>query len=82
MREPASLGQGIQDDAIINYNQLGCCAVLGLNKMIEDAAEKELGIPTLQLPGKKWDSSYANEAAITTKLDEFAQMCLSMKGLA
>ncbi len=69
-------------DAIINHNLLGCTAVLGLKRMIEEQAEKELGIPTLQLEGKIWDQSYASEATITAKLDEFAQMCLSQRGLA
>ncbi len=69
-------------DAIINYNMLGCTATLGLRKLVEDAAEKELGIPTLQLEGKQWDSNYANETTITAKLDEFAQMLLSQRGLA
>ncbi len=72
----------LQIDAIINYCMLGCTASLGLRKLVEDAAEKELGIPTLQLEGKIWDSSYASEATITARLDEFAQMCLSTTGLA
>ena len=69
-------------DGIINYCMLGCTATLGLRKLIEDAAEKELGIPVLQLEGKQWDNSYANEATITTKLDEFAQMLLNQQGIA
>jgi benzoyl-CoA reductase/2-hydroxyglutaryl-CoA dehydratase subunit BcrC/BadD/HgdB len=68
-------------DAIINYCMLGCTATLGIKKLVEDAAERELGIPTLQLEGKQWDSNYASEATITTKLEEFAQMCLSQKDL-
>jgi hypothetical protein len=71
----------LQLDAIVNYNMLGCTATLGLKKLVEDAAERELGIPTLQLEGKQWDTAYANEATITAKLDEFAQMCLSQKNL-
>ena len=69
----------LEIDAIINYNMLGCCATLGLKKWVEEAAEKELGIPTLQLEGKEWDSNYASEATITAKLDEFARMCLMKK---
>ncbi|MFC1987899.1 2-hydroxyacyl-CoA dehydratase [Chloroflexota bacterium] len=72
----------LEIDAIIYYNQRGCTPTLGLRRMVEETAEKELGIPTLQLEGKKWDSSYADEATITAQLDEFAQMCLSRKGLA
>ncbi len=72
--------QDLQLDAIINYNMLGCTATLGLKKLVEDRAG-ELGIPVLQLEGKQWDSNYASEETITTRLDEFAQMCLSRKGL-
>ncbi len=70
-----------QRDAIINYNMRGCTAALGLRKLVEDAAEKELGIPTLQLEGAQWDTSYANEATITARLDEFAQMLLIRNGI-
>ncbi len=69
-------------DAIVNYNMLGCTATLSLKRLVEEQAEKELGIPTLQLEGKQWDFNYANEATINAKLDEFAQMCLARKGLA
>lgn len=69
----------LQIDAIINYCMLGCTATLGLHKIVEDRAEKELGIPTLQLEGKQWDTNYANEATLTAKLEEFAQMCLDQK---
>ncbi|MBN1188135.1 MAG: 2-hydroxyacyl-CoA dehydratase [Dehalococcoidales bacterium] len=68
-------------DAIINYCMLGCTATLGLKKIVEDAAERELGIPTLQLEGKQWDTDYASETVLTARLEEFAQMCLSQKGL-
>jgi benzoyl-CoA reductase/2-hydroxyglutaryl-CoA dehydratase subunit BcrC/BadD/HgdB len=69
-------------DAIINYNMRGCTAALGLRRVIEERVEKELGIPILQLDGAQWDMSYADEPTITARLDEFAQMCLSNKGLA
>ncbi|MFC1532587.1 2-hydroxyacyl-CoA dehydratase [Thermodesulfobacteriota bacterium] len=72
----------LQADAIINYNMLGCGATLGLKKLLEDRAEKELGIPTLQLEGKQFDTAYANQETITAQLDDFAQMLLNMKGLA
>ncbi len=71
----------LQVDGIVFYNMLGCTTALGLRKIVEERAEKELGIPTLQLEGKQWDSNYASEAMITAKLDEFAQILLSSKGL-
>lgn len=72
----------LEIDAIINYNMLGCTATLGLKKIVEERAEKELGIPTLQLEGSQWNSNYASKVTINAKLDDFAQMCLSQKGLS
>jgi benzoyl-CoA reductase/2-hydroxyglutaryl-CoA dehydratase subunit BcrC/BadD/HgdB len=74
--------QDLQIDAIINYLMLGCTATLGLQKVVKDMAENELGIPTLQLEGKQLDATYASEATISAKLDEFAQICLTNRGLA
>ena len=71
----------LEVDGIVNYNMRGCTCALGLKKIIEERAEKELGIPVLQLEGAQWDSSYASEATITAQLDEFAEMLLSNKGL-
>jgi hypothetical protein len=67
-------------DGIINYNMVGCVATLGLRRIIEEKAEKELGIPTLQLEGKQWDSTFVSSERIAEKLEEFAQICLLMKG--
>jgi benzoyl-CoA reductase subunit B len=69
-------------DAIINFNMVGCTATLGLRKVVEERAEKELGIPMLQLEGKMWDRDYADENTLSSKMGEFVQMCLSNKGLA
>jgi benzoyl-CoA reductase/2-hydroxyglutaryl-CoA dehydratase subunit BcrC/BadD/HgdB len=66
-------------DAVINYCMLGCTATLGLRKLTEDAVEKELGIPVLQLEGKQWDRDYAGEATLTNQMEEFVQMCLERK---
>ncbi|MFC1535056.1 2-hydroxyacyl-CoA dehydratase [Thermodesulfobacteriota bacterium] len=75
------LARDLRLDAIINYNMLGCTTALGFRKWLEDKAEKQLGIPTLQLEGKQLDVNYASEETITRHLDEFAQMLLNRKGL-
>ncbi len=66
---------GVQ--GIVNYCQRGATCTLGLKKLVEDRAEKELGIPVLQLEGAQYDSTYASEATITAKLDEYAELVLS-----
>ena len=75
------IARDLQVDAIVNYDMRGCTATLGLKKIVDDVVEKELGIPVLHVEGSQFDSSYASEATITAQLDEFAQMCLSKKGL-
>jgi benzoyl-CoA reductase/2-hydroxyglutaryl-CoA dehydratase subunit BcrC/BadD/HgdB len=68
----------LQIDGIVNYCQRGATCVLGIKRLVEDAAEKE-GIPVLQLEGAQYDDTYQNEAAITERLDEFAQIVLDRK---
>jgi benzoyl-CoA reductase/2-hydroxyglutaryl-CoA dehydratase subunit BcrC/BadD/HgdB len=68
--------QDLKVDGIINYLQRGATCTLGLAKLVEEAAEKRLGIPTLQLEGTQWDTNYANEAQITAKLSVFADLLL------
>ncbi len=71
----------LQCDGIINYNMVGCAATLGIKKMVEERAEKELGIPVLQLEGKEFSSAFASEADINRQLNEFVELCLHRKGL-
>jgi hypothetical protein len=73
--------QELQINAIINYCMLGCTATLGLKRLVEETTFQKLGIPTLQLEGKQWDKSYADEKTISDRLQEFAQICLSQHGL-
>lgn len=67
-------------DGIVNYNMLGCIATLGTKKMVADRAEKELGIPTLQLDARQWDPEYATPDSINEQLDNFATLVLNQKG--
>ena len=66
-------------DGVVNYNMVGCTEVLGIRKLVEERAQDELGIPTLQLDGKQWDESYADEKTITAQLNEFAAFVLGKK---
>jgi benzoyl-CoA reductase/2-hydroxyglutaryl-CoA dehydratase subunit BcrC/BadD/HgdB len=69
----------LQIDGIVNYCMLGCSATLGLKKLVEESAQKELGIPVLQLEGSQWNRDYAGEDTITRQLNEFADICLSRR---
>ena len=72
----------IRIDGLVYLEEQGCGAILGLKRVIQERAEKELGIPTVTIEASSTDSSYVDEATITAKLDEFAQTLLSQKGLA
>ena len=69
-------------DAIINFRQVGCTATVGLAKILEDCAEKELGIPTLHFDRWQLDPSYFDAAQVNSQLDIFVDSCLRRKGLA
>ncbi|MFC1988730.1 2-hydroxyacyl-CoA dehydratase family protein [Chloroflexota bacterium] len=69
----------LQADAIVNFLVVGCSATVGLKRLVEERAEKELGIPTLQLESKLWDTSYTDELTVRNQLSDFVEMCLSQK---
>jgi benzoyl-CoA reductase/2-hydroxyglutaryl-CoA dehydratase subunit BcrC/BadD/HgdB len=69
-------------DAIINFKQVGCTATLGLSKILEDCAEKELGIPTMHFEGRQLDPTFFDQAQVNTQLNVFVDSCLRRKGLA
>ena len=69
-------------DAIINFKQVGCTATLGLSKILEDCAEKELRIPTMHFEGRQLDPTYFDQAQVNTQLNVFVDSCLRKKGLA
>ena len=68
-------------DAIINFKQVGCTATVGLAKILEEAADKELGIPTMHFEGRQLDPTYFDAAQVNTQLNVFVDSCLRRKGL-
>ena len=69
-------------DAIINFKQVGCTATVGLAKILEDRAEKELGIPTMHFEGRQLDPSYFDQVQVNSQLNLFVDSCLRRKGLS
>jgi benzoyl-CoA reductase/2-hydroxyglutaryl-CoA dehydratase subunit BcrC/BadD/HgdB len=66
-------------DGIIYFLQWGCPTSNNLGKVVADVAEKELGIPTLQIEGRMLESSTYDEKDFYTKLDDFIEVCLARK---
>ena len=66
-------------DAIINFLQVGCTATVGLAKILEDEADKQLGIPTLQIEGRQLDHSYFDKKQVADQLNMFIDILLRRK---
>ncbi len=69
----------LEVDGIINFLQVGCTATVGLAKILEDVAERELGIPTLQIEGRQLDPTYFDPIKVHDQLNIFIDSCLRGK---
>jgi hypothetical protein len=67
-------------DAIVNFRQVGCTATVNLAKILEDQAEKELGIPVIHIEGRQLDSTYADPQIMEDELILFVDECIRRKG--
>ena len=68
-------------DAIINFVQVGCVASAGLATLVANAAENELGIPTLQVEGRQLDATSIDRNEFLNRLNDFVDICLTRKGI-
>lgn len=69
-------------DGVVYFLQWGCTVTNSLGKVVADAVEKKLGIPTLLIEGRMLDSEYFTGKEFFEKLDDFVRICLARKGLA
>lgn len=69
----------LQIDAIVNFIQMGCSPTVGLGKLLADAAENRLGLPTLQLEGRAIFQEGFSQQQTEEMLGEFIDMCLERK---
>jgi benzoyl-CoA reductase/2-hydroxyglutaryl-CoA dehydratase subunit BcrC/BadD/HgdB len=66
-------------DGIIYFLQWGCPASNTIGKLIADAAEKELGIPTVFIEGRMLESSMYDRADFYRRLEEFIEIATTKK---
>lgn len=66
-------------DFVINFVQSGCLQTSGLARLIEEATERELGIPTLQLGGRGLLTTGYDKGEVLTKIDIMVDACLNKK---
>jgi benzoyl-CoA reductase/2-hydroxyglutaryl-CoA dehydratase subunit BcrC/BadD/HgdB len=68
-------------DAIVNFLQTGCMPTVGLAKLVADAAERELGIPVLNVEGRQLVAESYNKEKFEGELADFIDMCLQRRKL-
>ena len=69
-------------DGLVYYVQIGCTATAGLGRMVAEAAEERLGIPTLLMEGRQLDANFKSQDECEKELNGFVDLCLSRKGVA
>ncbi len=67
-------------DALIYYQLWGCTVTVNLGKIVADAVERELGIPTLLVEGRCLDQESFDQRELENKLADFVEMCLALRG--
>ncbi len=65
---------------IIHYNVLGCTTMKSMGSVVADRAEKELGIPTLNLEGRVQDKDYMSQEQFEEILSPFVDKCFHWAG--
>jgi len=65
---------------IFHFLQVGCTPILGIGSVVAERAEKELGIPVLNIEGRQLDKDYMAQAQLEEILSTFIDKCLSRLG--
>ncbi len=65
---------------IIHYNTIGCTPMRTMGSVVAIRAEKELGIPTLNIEGRLQDEEYMTQEQFEEILDPFIDKCLEWAG--
>jgi hypothetical protein len=66
-------------EAIIYYQFNACLLTAPMAKLVADRAEKELGVPTLIIPGRPMNPASISPAEFESRLTEFLDMVLTRK---
>lgn len=66
-------------DGIVYFLQWGCTVTVGLGRILSEAAEKKLGIPTFLVEGRMLDQESYSAKDFREQLDEFLDVCTQSK---
>ncbi len=65
---------------IIHYLIIGCTPMMSMGSVLADRAEKELGIPTLNLEGRLLEKEYMTQEKFDEILSSFIDKCFDWAG--
>ncbi len=68
-------------DGIVYFKQTGCSPTMPLGGIVSERAERELGIPTMEIEARQLDQRGFNPRELLTNLVDFANVCLARKHL-
>jgi benzoyl-CoA reductase/2-hydroxyglutaryl-CoA dehydratase subunit BcrC/BadD/HgdB len=66
-------------DAVVDFLQVGCIVGKNTKRIVSQRLREELGIPTLDLEGRQFYTSEADQIDMNKRLDEFLDMCIANK---
>jgi len=73
--------QDLDLDGIVYFKQTGCSPTMALGGIVSERAERELGIPTLEIEARQLDQRGFNPREFLAKLVDFCNVCLTRKHL-
>jgi len=68
-------------DGIVYFKQMGCSPTMSLGGIVSERAERELGIPTVEIEARQLDQRGFNPKALLDTLVDFCNVCLARKHL-
>ncbi|MBN1192023.1 MAG: 2-hydroxyacyl-CoA dehydratase [Dehalococcoidales bacterium] len=72
--------QDLKCDAIIYFQFTGCKLTSHMARLVADRAERELGVPTLIIPGRSMYPTSLPASEFESRLAEFLDMVIAQKG--
>ncbi len=80
VNDTLDMARGIGAHGILHFLQMGCTPMRGMGTALSDRAEKELGIPILNIEGRQIDKDYMTEEKFEEILSPFIDKCFDWAG--
>ncbi len=74
------LARDLGTHGIVHHLLVGCTPILGIGGMLAERAEKELGIPVLNIEGRQLDQDYMTQGQFDEILSTFIDKCFDWAG--